>query len=140
MNPATQNTPDINPTVATRKLTTRILRMTNKERKACQHARSNAAFSEGGVITGNKDDGYTREDGAPAYPDERKLMGKSFKQLANLAKRIPVHYQRLRRAKVKTSKELPRAILTARMDALRSFSPLVEKELLRRGHNHPIDL
>jgi hypothetical protein len=118
--------------VATRMLTTRTIRMTNKERKHCKRVREAAAPSMHPIVKVGRAYQYNDKPPEP-YSLTRQLGRKTFKQLRNLAKRLPLFFRRLVRARLHTSKQELRDALTKRIEAIEAYIPFLELELFRRG-------
>lgn len=115
---------------ATRLLTTPGLRITNRMRKACMAVRMTKAKP-------NWNKHHSGEARALCCTPKQVNFSKraqryTFKQLANLAKRIPVWHERTRRALVKTSKELPRQGLKQKLAILRFMAETVEANFNHR--------
>lgn len=139
-NPATTSQTVTSYEVATRMLTNPLLRLTNKERKNLKQARQQAAPSTRPIIKGPKGYQYMDVDDVPdAKTVPQRLFSKTFKQLANLAKRLPKARRRLVRLRFKTSKQDVREALTRRIEYIESLLPHLETEFLRRGHNISFD-
>ena len=106
-------------------LTTPNLRMTNRMRKALTALRESPVKYQWA-----KRNGATRQ--ACTSPKQintvKRLTRYTFKQLANLVRRIPVWDERTRRALVKTSKPEQREALKQKRAILRFMAESVENE------------
>lgn len=118
--------------VALRMMTTRNIRMTNKERKHCKRVMSAAAPSLHPIVKVGRTYQYNDKPPEP-YTLARNLTRKTFKQLRNLAKRLPLFFRRLVRARLHTSKQELRDALTKRIEAIEAYVPFLETEPFRRG-------
>lgn len=128
------NTPE---PVATRLMCNPTVRMTARLRRHYERSRLQLVLSHRPVIAKGEGNAkqYNYHPSPPApYDAARRLGALTFRQLANLAKRLPGRYKQVTAIKIKSSLQALRERAGQEQLNIRRIAAALTVELSRRGH------